>query len=325
MRFRVSISLCVLAMAGGWRIAAAAESPRVELPGFSIVLPAGQVIEQSNLPTDGRYKLGLPDPVALAAPYDGLDRASFLPAQGRQIVVSWMGAAYSRDEWRGQLETIASTIGRGATVEREEEVEPGRRIALVGTSRFSIGVGSRNCGDRFSVMVVFSMSRDPAAQWTGARTAIDSIQCKVTQENLTRLEARVTLPRDFKRDQSADYGQVYLSATGYLAIGYTNGDVQKRGDQFRKIFAQLIASGAGMGEIKLHDLPVEPVHGRSETFFTVQIVEEAVDGFVGALYCPDHGVTFITFCSTGDTNVKVALERLRAVSCPLPAAVPSPK
>jgi hypothetical protein len=132
-----AVSACWLVLALAWRPVAGAEAPRVELPGFSVVLPAGDVTEQSRLPATGTYKLAIPAGVRLDAPYDKLDPALLLP-RGRQVAVSWMAVAHTTDEWRAYVGAIAKSMGTTARIGRDEEISAGRHSLSASVRLFAM-------------------------------------------------------------------------------------------------------------------------------------------------------------------------------------------
>jgi hypothetical protein len=291
----------------------AAEPARTELPGFSMVLPPGDVLEQSRLPVTGTYKLAVSSDAKFEAPYDQLDRAQLLP-RGRQVVVSWMAVAHTTDEWRLYVQAIANSIGTPATIGRDESAG-GRRVTLIELPSFSLGVGAAVCEDKFTVVVIWAMSRDAAQQFMGARAAVNSVQCKLTPENLRPFEAAVTLPRGFSRDATEE-GQVYTSRQGeQLVVSYTGQDVQRHGPKLRDIITNLFAAAGGFSDLRLSDVATAPVAGRPESLFRFES-KDMEAGYVAALYCPAFDVTFISIWTGPKPSDELALQRLRAVACP---------
>lgn len=305
---------CWLVLGLACRAVAAAEAPRVELPGFSVVLPAGDVTEQSRLPATGTYKLAIPVDVRLDAPYDNLDRALLLP-RGRQVAVSWMAIAHTPDEWRTYVEAIAKSMGVPAKIGRDEAIAEGRRVTLIDLPAFSMGVGSAICDGKFSVVVIWAMSRDAGQQWMGTRAAVESVSCKLTADNLRPFEAAVMLPRGFKREENSE-GQIYTSNKGeQLVVSFTSQNVQKHGAKLREIIGTLFGSATGFSDVKLTDVVIEPVAGRPERVFLFE-ARELDAAYVGALYCEPFDVTFISIWTGPKPNDELALKRLRTVSCP---------
>ena len=316
MKMRIAtVSACWLVLALAWRPVVGAEAPRVELPGFSLVLPAGEVTEQSTLAATGTYKLAIPADVRLDAPYDKLDPALLLP-RGRQVAVSWMAIAHTADEWRAYVEAIAKSMGTTARIGRDEEIAAGRRVTLIDLPTFSIGIGAAVCDGKFSVVIIWAMSRDAGQQWMGTSAAVESVSCKLTAENLRPFEAVVVLPQGFERDANGE-GQVYNSNKGEtLVVSYTSQDVQKRGDKLREIIGNLLGAAGGFSDLMLSNVAIKPVAGRPESLFVLESPDRYPMAYVAALYCEPFDVTFISIWTGPKPTDKLALQRLRTVSCP---------
>lgn len=297
----------------------AAEPVRTELPGFSIVLPNGEVMQQSNQPETGTYKLKLPGSGTLGAPYDVLDANKLLPG-ARQIAVSWLSTRYSYEDWRqfivgGVLNSLKVNSPR---LLREEDLGQGRFLAVIGNDQLPLALVYLPCSQNFSVFVTFAVSTSIDEQIRGARLAADSVVCAATRAT-PKLEAVVAVPRGFERGPS-DVGQIYSTRKGEaLMVNYTAQDVQRDRGKFRDVLGGMLASGYGVSaeDVTLEEVPSEQANGAAN-LNKITMPGELDGAYVGALYCPAQDVTFIIVWTGPNRSDKLAAQRIGVVSCPAP-------
>jgi hypothetical protein len=309
---------CALSFATFVSAYAFAGSERVELPGFSIVLPGGQVTARGDQPLAGKYRVQPSIAEKPAAPYDVLNAGRLHPAH-REVAVSWISESYSHEEWLDMMVRPTAIAIPDGKVLHDSELGGGRFLAAVGSDQFPIGMAIAPCGPRFSVVVIFAMSLDQADQLRGARLAIESLVCSAATA-APALEPVVTLPKDFKPD--ADQENLYSNADGEaVLISYTGGSLRGRDTDFGKLLGVMLSSALKLepGSVSLSPVsrladgsPVQRLSGGGE-----------LDGsYVAARDCPDQQLTLIVVWAGPRPSADLAVKRLSAVSCPAPARKP---
>jgi len=291
------------------------QTGRVELPGFSIVLPAGQVAEHGDQPQGGNYRVfvQLPAGGKLAAPYGAIDGSKLLPPPARHIVVSWLDIRYSHEEWLALLVRPAVPAMRGpnARVTHVEDRGDGKFLAAIGNDNVSIALAYVPCGKNFSVNIVFSVTREVADQLAGARIAADSIVCGANPGG-TPIEAVVDLPKEFTRIDEP--GQSYSNAEGdVLVVSYSYGDLENREERFRKIIGVMI--GSRLGSTASLSKVATLTHGGD--VYRVSGGGEFDGSYLGTRYCPSLQTTLVGIWKGADQSVAIATQRLSSISCPV--------
>jgi len=297
-----------------------AQTARVELPGFSIVLPAGQVAEHGNQPQAGNYRVFVQMPASgkLAAPYGALDGSKFLAPPARHIVVSWLDTRYSREEWLTLLvrPTVNAVRGPNARVMHDEDLGDGKFLAAVGNDKFSIALAYAPCGNKFSVNIIFSVSREFADQLAGARIAVDSIVCGANPGG-TPIEAVVDLPKGFTRIDEP--GQSYSNAEGdVLVVSYSHGDFENREERFQQIIGAMLGSSLG-STVSLNKVATL-THGGN--VYRMSGGGEFDGSYIGTRYCPSLQTTLVGTWKGADQSVAIATQRLSSISCPVKSDPP---
>lgn len=190
---------------------------KVDLPGFSIQLPEGEIVTSGNSPTDGKH--------AVSVSMSMWSGAGLLASQ--ELEVHWSNRAFPPEVWSQRLlPSLASALSAGnpdAKVLEEKALGDDRWLYIVGTEDSPAGVGVVNCDPRFSVMVSYVRYQDRARLSAGLEDILRSVRCAVTDANRAPVLAATRLPAAFGRVESHLGAQAYRSIDGeYLGITTTS-------------------------------------------------------------------------------------------------------
>jgi len=310
----VLATLVGLAVAIFLKERAAAKVERVELPGFSIELPAGTVTETSRLPTGGSHKVDLK-----SSPLGAITRRE---TSNPKLAIQWMAQSATQEEWREiYLPTFSKAIGAAAggnqRVLRDETIDKQRWLNIVGTGDVPIGFGVVACDENFQVVVIFGRYRDADRQAEELGKILRSAKCSVSESNRARLVAALRLPERFGRTSNTDF-EGYQSLDGeVLMINFTNGDVLRDRKAYRIIATSLLSTGLGreIDDSQVKYLP-DPNLKRPASLIRADFPETDEKFYVGTQFCDEHDKTLMFMWLARDASDELAQERLSQVGCP---------
>jgi hypothetical protein len=141
-------------LASGTEAGAGDDLARTHLPGFTLKLPAGQVVSTSNTAFAGRHEVRLPKPSLL----EKLNPKDQRIAEPR-VVVTWnQHGQYPRDWYKQLLGTLVKGLpDENSGVLLEQSTAPGVWISIVGDATAPLGYGSVGCERGFNVDVIVAM------------------------------------------------------------------------------------------------------------------------------------------------------------------------
>jgi hypothetical protein len=148
---------------------------RVQLPGFSVELPAGEVTETSKSPSMGSHK------VEIASSLVGeLFRGENATPT---VSVNWMSRFVTHEEWRDvHLPKFIRSLGdayANSRVLKEEDIDGQRWLYIVGPGDVSVGFGSVSCAEDFQVVVVLGRYRETDRQAGELGKILRSVKCSI--------------------------------------------------------------------------------------------------------------------------------------------------
>ena len=293
---------------------AAAKVERVELPGFSIELPAGTATETSKSPMGGSHKVDLK-----ASPVGALTRRE---VSNPSLVIQWMAQEATQQEWRDVYlpifsKSVGAATGGSPRMLKEETIDDQRWLYIVGDKDIPIGFGVVSCDVNFQVLVMFGRYRDADRQAEALGKILRSAQCSISEANRTRLTAALRLPDRFGRTSNTDF-EGYKSLDGEVVmINFTNGDVLRDRKVYKTIATSLLSAGLGVeiDDSQLKYLP-DPKLSRPASLIRGDLTASNETIYVGTQFCDEHNQTLMFMWIPPDASDEVARERLSQVGCP---------
>jgi hypothetical protein len=288
------------------------ELKRVPLNGFSLLLPGGEVTQNSRFDFAGRYELALPAPgIALLNPFD---RRVVEP----KLIVRWAQHGLANDEYRRFLtDGIVQSLPGPARVLRETGALERGWAALMGGDGSAIGVGSFACEPGFNVDVIVSVSRDPDAQFAMTRDIISSVRCSLTDANRRRPVAATLLPNSFLAVPDQQFA-TYASLDGELLnVNFTGGNITSDRDIARQVlpgmYAGLLQTDKENVRFELLD---DVVTARSRFVFWKISLPEIPPLYMGMLWCPKVDLTFMPLFVSERASEARARQIIGTLGCP---------
>jgi hypothetical protein len=288
---------------------------RVELPGFSVELPRGEVLSTNPAPASGTYRLDV-NPSVLG----WIIRREL---SNPQLGIQWISQAATLDEWRkNYLPVMIQALG-GKTeqhrVLKEQAVDDQRWLTVIGVGKEELpfGVGIMSCDEKFHVMVIYGRYRSPERQAAELGKILRSVRCGVRQENRNRLSAAVRLPEKFGRTSDADF-EGYKSLDGeVLIVNFTNGDVLRDRGIYKQVAMNLLASSLGeqIPDSDANYLPDPELRHRA-SLIRVRLKDPERHAYIGSQYCELQEQTLMFMWTAPRGSDARAAERLAQVGCP---------
>jgi hypothetical protein len=288
----------------------------VDLPGFSLMLPPGEVGSSSKSPTDGIHKLNLSRSM--------VDHLRSDVARYGAVSVTWSSTVYTRADWtRDFLPVFTGTIGDAAAPDSkvmvEEQIDATRWFAIAGSARLPIALGIVTCGELFQVSITYAHYHDVARQLEDIRKIVSSVRCKVTAQNLERPVAAAMLPDKFGTLDSPGM-QMFQSLDGeVMVLNFTSGDLNDAEEKaylsvMRRMMAMALEADAD--DLKLRKVWI-PGSGASQQRSLLEIRDPVGSTmYVGATTCSGMGSTLMSVWNAPKMTDALAIERLGQVGCP---------
>jgi hypothetical protein len=285
-----------------------------ELPGFTLSLPGGDVITTSRLGFAGRHEVRLPGP----SPLDRLNPLSKRVSEPR-VVVSWNQHGLADGEWYPQLRgtLLKSFPGKNVQVLREHAISKHSWVTVVGDPKAPVGFGTRRCEAGFNVDVLVAVSTDIEEQFAFTRKIIESVRCALTDANRRRPEAATRLPKRFGRVMREQFPTYVTTAGEQLIVNFTTGDVLMNPKALNAVMAGTIsqATGIPLASLKMTTIAVAQQPERKDGLLRMD-AQDGVTAYVGALWCPQLGVTFLSVYTAPDVAESGARAIMSSISCP---------
>jgi hypothetical protein len=321
-------SLCALvALAAGCDQRASGHLPLkpVELPGFSIELPEGEVIRTSGEPTHGKHEIRLPQPSLFEKTFEKIHDAG-------KVEVEWSSPSLSQEDWKSMLlpaivGALDSTVGGKNGILKEASAGTDRWIYVIGQPRTSVGLGVVNCDPAFSVTVTLVHYRDVERQFSELSSIVKTLNCAVSRTVRERPFAATRLPEKFGRTPDHDV-QIYQSLDGeQLAINFTASDVQGSPTIYRHLIRGVLASAAGVEipDSQFDLLPAaDPKPAGKSSLMRANFPATHESLYVGTLYCPTVDLSVIGIWYSHQPSEQLARERQTQYGCPGELSTPTP-
>jgi hypothetical protein len=284
-----------------------------QFPGFSVDVPEGEVVKSSRLPFAGRHEVRLPQPEMLER-LNPLDHT--VPAP--RVIVSW--AQHDLDDGehfqllRGSL--LKSLPGKNVQVLKESSTRADVNVLVIGEPGKPIALGTRRCERGFNVDVMVMVSTDVDEQFALARRITESIRCALTDANRRRPEAATRLPPGFVRVKREQF-PTYVTLSGeQLVVNFTTGNVLGEPKAYGAVITGLLSEGLGVpvAQIQSEVVPVKSTPARQIGLLRVHIAGDS--SYVGSVWCPKLGVTFLAFYASSMPAEVRARELLDSLGCP---------
>lgn len=305
--------LCV-ACSGGDPAAFRRSWKRVELPGFSIVIPPGEVVHTSTETWTGKHQVKLEGSL--------LDRWVHDVAFNGNVSVSWSSETYSRDEWRTQFVPAISAAMKqsipDAGLMQEARIDESRWYAVIGNAHAPVALGVARC-DAFQVNIAYAHYHDASKQVADLLEMMSSIRCAEGVPTRVRPVAPTSLPPKFVSVEGEDGLQMYQSPDGEgMAVNFTQGDVQRDDKVFLAIMRPLLAQALGVEESSLALAKIEDSRAglSSEPTILRAVQAGGETSYVGALYCGSVKQSVLSIWSGPNASDALAIQRIGQIHCP---------
>ena len=304
---------------------------RKELPGFSLVLPAGEDPKEIGLPNTGmytvRYSPGSHNGIAKLM----LGKLQRLFRGYSTVKVTWRAGELSPQDLSTIRTMTAQMIG-----ERRKSFDYGDRWLDVvskrdgGASWLDLSLGSNHdivfagvyCSEGFKIDITVGDPFDTATAIATANKIVHSVQCKTHPENLVAFAPVLALSDSYgltRKGQTA----VYCSNAGHIVrVSPAHGDmVRKEGfleDMFKKAYASLIWK-VPTDEVQL--TRSDELRGDKEPHAFLHLTANAGavhnEVFAAAVYCEEVDSTFLVEMSSTGLGLDAEASRLSAsLHCP---------
>jgi len=294
--------------------AADATFERVELPGFSVEVPAGRVVRRASDPSAGVYEVDL----------TYARRSLRLPPDEggvARVTLSWLSRLDSDAEREIRIRDEAGLFGI-LHPEPPPAYAPARdrRVVLVGDERFPKAVGSVDCAADFGVTLVMTSDERHLVTLAAARRVLESVACHVTADNRAPPVPALRLPAGFRH--TADNRVLrYDGANGdWLRIEVASGDPQLHVSSLLNAAASAVATvfNASVGTDGFSGFEgSRPIRGEMKhTTMRAHVDGEAGNIHVALLYCPQQDMTFISILRTGSGDAATAKAVFAGITCP---------
>src|SRR5688572_6793781 len=286
---------------------------RIALPGFTIAVPAGSVLEDSKEPSGGQHLRQIAE-----GPLAGIEHLS-----DPLVEVAWLTQSMTFEQYRDQLlPAIAANQPNAVPGERvlqTMKMDRNRWLALYGTPQMPIGMGMVVCNPGFSVSIKLRLHGEMKTQLAATRAMLESVRCLATANVAKRPEAPVRFEEGFGRmDQPP--AQFYHSLDGeHIAISFTQGES----------FSDPVEWQAGVLAVMEMELRkrisaqwARPVQIREREDFRpsrllrIDLPGDARPIYFGGFQCVDLGLSFLVSIELPEANDALAERRLAQIGCP---------
>jgi hypothetical protein len=287
--------------------AAAAGKERVQLPGFTLELPAGKVITSTTLPSDGSHKLV---PAVTGVP-------------NAQVSVYWTQHGRSHDEilTMHRDKTIRAILGSPDAVNNERTISPGRWIAFVGDEASGEGGGMAvvSCEHGFSILVVVNASNEFETEMNLTRDIAASVRCALTAANRQTVQATVRLSRRFARLPVPGSQQYYSLDDELIVLNPIAGNSFAKGvPALREMFLGIMAASVELKPENIEFVPVQQLDAPGGQRLLVRFNghRDIERRYLGVMYCRNIEATINSAILMPSVDDAKASELFAAFDCP---------
>jgi len=297
------------------------QTSRVSLPGFSISLPAGSVIEDGKQAAGGQHVRALSQDALAGIPH--LDNP--------EARVMWLARSMTYDEFRNQFLPAASAM-MPSTIEGKvlhvENVSEGRFLAVFGNASLPIGVGVVNCPVDLGIGILLKLHSTAGPQLEAIQAMVKSVRCAREPVLVDRPRAAVRLSKDFGRVLQPK-SQRYQSLDGeIIEILATEGSAHPESDPLERALAAVTQMDLErpMKREWVKNLAIdERADLRPTRLFRVDIPDARSPFYYGELYCEGSGFDLFAKIELQRKNDALAELRLSQIGCPDDKSVEPPE
>lgn len=300
-------ALAWLLAAGFCAPSSAQDMARVQLNGFSLLLPPGTVVKETRLGFAGRYELRVAGAAAIT------QRAS-----DPKIVVSWSAHGLANEEYRQLLiDGIGGALPGKQRMIREAGSVVGGWAALMGDERTALGIGMFGCEAGFGVTLVVGVSKDPDEQFALTRAMISSVRCSLTDANRQRPIAATQLPREFLTIPDQELA-TYATLQGEIVnINFTGTNITRNLALAKNVIRGLIAGSMRVADDEISLVPLgDVVTPRHRTVLWRVSLPDSPDIHLGMLWCPKLDVTFMPLYLAEGARQQRVRQIMASIGCP---------
>jgi len=299
------------------------EFRRVELPGFSLLLPNGEVTASSKTPAAGEHKLKLETSL--------VDHLRHDVAINGGVSVSWGAGSSTHEEWqRDYLPLYVSSLAQsvpGSRILDQGKIDENSWYAVIGTDRAPLAIGVLRCDPSFEVEVSYAHYHSLQPQLRDLKKILRSVRCAVTEKNLAPLIASTRLPAKFGA-VSASNPQSYRSLDGeYLGLNFSAGNPASNRKTYLVVVNAVIEHtyNVKVDTSQIQEVAL-PTGSQSEPAVLLRVDVPPDKGriYVGLVYCERDDLSVVSIWSAPEVSDPLALERLGQVDCPGAPSAPSP-
>jgi hypothetical protein len=283
----------MLALGGCSRGSDTSRSEVVQLPGFSVELPVGQVEKSTKLTSAGSHHLKLMPLWAASLPQAVRDVAQLNKGT---LSVHWRAGAMTPADLKEVRDALVKSTAAaiGWHVEHIND-EQGRWVALISDGRHRMSIAGAYCAPGLSIYVNLAMP-DAAAIESEARRVIQSLVCRLGSKIPELPVLGVTL--------TSDYGYVpdslqdmYVSVHGpFLTVSPSDGNIlagKGAVPLLNHLFGTLM--GAPGAKLDLRREDIKRPDAQPAALFEAQGANGLPEGnalIIGALYCQDLDLSY---------------------------------
>lgn len=311
-----TVSIAAVSTAGCSQSTANSGWEVVQLPGFSLELPVGQVNKSTKMKSAGSHHVKVMPgwTASMPEPVRKLVQANESMSEGI-VTVHWRAGAMTPDEQK-ELRTAAVNSTSGALGWRVEslkdEKEQGRWLAVIGDGRQRMAIGGAYCAPGLSIYVNFKLSDTVIVEQEGRRI-VRSLVCKLGSEIPKLPVLGVELPKEYGHvaDSSQD---MYVSTRGaFLTVSPTDSNIlASKGAVtiLNRLFGTLM--GAPDAKLDLRREEIQRSDARPAALFEAQGANGLPEGnafMIGVVYCEDLDLSFL-LAAAGESISKDDIRRI---------------
>jgi hypothetical protein len=277
----------------------------VQLPGFTLALPAGQVVRSTTLPSAGSH---VETPAV-----EGVENAL--------ISVYWAQHGKSHADWvaMNRDKVFGSLVPGVKMITKEENVAKERWVGSIGGDGEGGAVGIVTCEPGFSIMFMVNVSKRIAEDQRVAREIAKSVQCAFTDANRHKPDATVRLSRRFARVPNPDQQQYFSLDEELIMVNIVPGNSFANGsDALQAMMLGIMSKSVSLtpAEVKvvrLQDTELSDGKRLVVRFLGDPKIERR---YIAVQYCKDMAATInVALLMPSVEDVK-ALQLLDGLSCP---------
>jgi hypothetical protein len=300
-----ALALLGVITSGSASAAGVAVDQKVDLPGFSLSLPAGEVINSTSMPSAGAHQIK-PAVTGVANPL---------------LSIYWTQHGRSHAEWivMNRDKVFGSFMPGTPGVAKEENVLDDRWVGQLGDDDSGGSVAIVTCEPGFSIMFVVNVSNRTEDDLRVAREMAKSVRCALTDANRHKPDATARLSRRFARIPDPGSQMYYSYDDELIMANIIAGNSFAHGiDVMQTLMLGIMAKSVNLGPQDVQFVRVQedasPGGGRLLARFNGH--EKIERRYIGVLYCENIAATVNVVMLLPKVDDAKAKQVFDAFSCP---------